>query len=550
MEKLKKFNDMFDRDILQLCLDDILTAIFVGVFDVRKFVTNFVDSIINLNKFRAQVAKTKISSGVELRAHHVAVLLLQEHSRGGSGFLNTDGVDVICNCEFKVIVSAISQYLEFGNMFEYIKIDTNDWAVALKAGNVLSKGDELEYATCHAPLSVQTHPLCLIELKNKELGFVIGPLRFLNHSCKEGNVTMSKGKFVVTQPISGLQEVEFVYSKDEYYDKCICSNCKHNRMTDADVVFDGKLPNERQPILPRVLTAAGISCVVESNEMFKSAFYFSGAGVSVSAGISTYAETSKNFFDYDTATAAANKPTLQKFISKCILANPTHFHHYVKEHEKYILYITQNVDGLDAKVGMSTHFPIHGEVRRLACSAIACKNESFLLADSSIESELFKDCPEKRRKSTSRNKMVSCPGKLIPRVVYVGPCVEFNNKTETYHPQMFDSSKNSCAVFIGTSGERPGPVNLFNEVAKANGTVIYSNVTFQPPKSLKFTDLLLGDTQQYFYILRCRDSVRKGKSQFLMDLNSVNITLDWCGQYLNWQRRLLELFRARSTAPQ
>lgn len=207
--------------------------------------------------------------------------------------------------------------------------------------------------------------------------------------------------------------------------------------------------------------------------------FLTGAGVSQSAGIGTFAEQEKQLkdvsrFELFSIYAFLDDPVKfwlnwHKFYFNKItqIAEPTFFHKTVKELEsiKDVTVVTQNTDGLHSKAGSAKVFEVHGNASRLICMKLRGKGcgktyhyKDFLPSESNLTESFVPTCSD-------------CGNVLKPDVSLFGEGVSYLSEARE---AILDSD---LLVIVGTRLQI-GPVNElpFLLFGKDDKKVVWANL--------------------------------------------------------------------------
>lgn len=214
-----------------------------------------------------------------------------------------------------------------------------------------------------------------------------------------------------------------------------------------------------------------------------------GAGASTSAGIPDFRSAGGIYEKYgrDLFTAdafLANPGPLISFLREylCGEYEPTATHRFIKEVQdagKLWGVVTQNIDGLEDKVGLDDQFvyPVHGTLSRFSC--VACRTEQS--ADAYLE--LLQNAPE------TVPTCADCQSLLRPKIVMFGE--------ELDHQTLEDSQccLAGCDLFIciGTSLKVEPVCNLPWLNVPETAKCIWINRDAPPKMYARFFDDLFLD---------------------------------------------------------
>jgi NAD-dependent histone deacetylase SIR2 len=201
---------------------------------------------------------------------------------------------------------------------------------------------------------------------------------------------------------------------------------------------------------------------------------------------------------------------------KATLAEPTDFHNLLRlldQHVKLRRIYTQNIDGLESKVGFDlTQAPslssiciqLHGSLLWLRCIACCTRKllENHIHDLESGQLPTCETCEATQKQRVDGGKRSRQCGVLRPDVVLYDEVAEDNLIMEMASMDAKNVSKGDVLLVVGTSLKIPGIIEIIkligSAVADSNGSVIYLDLN-RPPTSLEkyFTLFVEGDCEKF-----------------------------------------------------
>jgi NAD-dependent histone deacetylase SIR2 len=242
----------------------------------------------------------------------------------------------------------------------------------------------------------------------------------------------------------------------------------------------------------------------------------------------------KDFFDASFFYADKTRPLFYKFIAElkeiCDAAQPTPTHHFLREliEEKRVMrWYTQNIDGLEERVGLDTSVTVkkpgsgesksvpvvglHGTLAKLSCTV--CKSSVAYEQHEALKNGTAPDCgacKERQVQREERGQRRIKGGILRPDIVlYSEPHPQGDLIAE--HLAADIARRPTMLLVIGTSLKVVGLKRMIKDIAKAvhtyssDGLVVYLNKTGIQAKSewkSVFDCELVGESDQWVDLFR------------------------------------------------
>lgn len=255
-----------------------------------------------------------------------------------------------------------------------------------------------------------------------------------------------------------------------------------------------------------------LSTVTDAIVRAKKILFLSGAGISCSAGIPDFRSMNglyntptsdrikgKDLFDVSLFNNAATTAAFYQFMallrtSTCD-ARPTPTHRFLrtlKDRGSLLRAYTQNIDGLEARVGLnlatlplakSDTVQLHGDIHKLKCflcSETFEYNPSFQTMLSTGEAPDCPSCADKCAMRIAAGRRPVAIGTLRPDIVLYGE--QHPAGDSIAEACAMDLKKRpDCLIIAGTTLKVPGFKKLVKDFAKSvherNGLVIFVNLT-------------------------------------------------------------------------
>lgn len=251
----------------------------------------------------------------------------------------------------------------------------------------------------------------------------------------------------------------------------------------------------------------------------------------------------KDFFDASFFHAEKTRPLFYKFIAElkemCDAAQPTPTHHFLRElieDKRVMRWYTQNIDGLEDRVGLDTSVTVktesvefknvpvvglHGTLAKLSCTV--CKTTVEYEQHETLKSGSAPDCgtcKERQVQREERGQRRIKGGILRPDIVlYNEPHPQGDLIAE--HLAADIARRPTMLLVVGTSLKVVGLKRMIKDIAKAvhanssDGLVVYLNKTGIQAKSewkSVFDCELVGESDRWVDLFRAHRKQPKAKS--------------------------------------